>query len=99
MASIRVHAAGLSALASHCDERAVLVGSIATPSISGNGLQPSAAAVQAAHADVAATGTRLMARIQATAAAAWAAAVEYAATDTASAADIAAVPQLDTTAV
>jgi hypothetical protein len=99
MASIEVDPLGLSALAGHCEEQAARLGSMATPSFSGGGFQPSAAAVQAAHADVAAAGARLMARMQSTAAAASTAAVGYVSTETSSTADIAAVAQPGTTAV
>jgi hypothetical protein len=99
MASIEVDALGLSALAGHCEEQAARLGAMATPSFSGGSFQPSVAAAQAAHADVAAAGARLMARMQSTAAAASTAAVGYVNTDTSSAANIAAVGSAGTTAV
>jgi hypothetical protein len=97
--SIRVDAVGLSALAAHCEQQAELVGSIAVAADSGGGFQPSAVAVQAAHADVVAAGARLMARMQSTAAAASTAAVGYVTTDSASAGGLAAVIRASTTAV
>ena len=41
----------MSALAAHCEQQAAVVGSIAVTADSGGGFQPSAVAVQAAHAD------------------------------------------------
>jgi hypothetical protein len=60
------------------------------PSSSGAGFQPSAAAVQAAHTEVAATSARLAARLQDTATAATSAAGDMAYTETSSAVEIAA---------
>ena len=91
MASIEVDPLGLLAFAGHCEAQATRLASTATPAVAAGGLQPSAAAVEAAHADVAAVGARLMARMQATANAAAAAAGEYVSTDTSSAADVGSV--------
>jgi hypothetical protein len=99
MASIEVDALGLSTLAGHCEQQAARLAAIAAPPASGRGFQPSAAAVEAAHADVDAMGARLMARMQSTAAAASSAVAEYVATDTSSASDIAAVGSTGITAV
>jgi hypothetical protein len=96
---VRVDAAGLSALAAHCEQQAALVGSVASPTLAGGGFQPSAAAVHAGQADVVATGARLMARMQSTAAAASTAAVGYVTTDAASAEELAAVARPGFTAV
>lgn len=96
---VRVDAAGLSALAAHCEQQAALVGSIASPALSGGGYQPSAVAVQGAQADVIAAGARLTARMRSTAAAASTAAVGYVNTDSVSAGDLAAVPGPGITAV
>jgi hypothetical protein len=89
MPLIEVDPLGLLALAGHCEAQATRLASIATPALTAGGFQPSAAAVEAAHADVAAVGARLTARMQATATTAWAAAGEYLSTDTSSAAHVA----------
>jgi hypothetical protein len=81
MASIEVDALGLSTLAGHCEQQAARLAGIAAPSVSGGGFQPSAAAVEAAHADVAAAGARLAARMQSTATAASAAVFEFVTAD------------------
>jgi hypothetical protein len=99
MPSIQVDALGLSTLAGHCEAQAARLGAITPPAVSGGAFQPSAAAVEAAHADVDAMGARLMARMQSTAAAASSAAVEYVTTDASSAGDIAAVGDTGITAV
>ena len=64
---------------------------MSTPSATGANFQPSAAAVQAAHADVADAGTKLMARLRSTASAVSAVAVGFATTEATSTADIGAV--------
>jgi hypothetical protein len=88
---IQTDAAGLLALAAHCDEHAARVGEVSVPSLAGGGFQPSALAVHTAHTEVAATGARLAARISATSAAATVAAANYVTSDTDNAADISAV--------
>jgi hypothetical protein len=98
VASVRVDAVGLTALADHCEQQAAMVGAIGTPPLTG-GSQPSAAAVEAAHADVAAAGARLMARMQSTAAAASTAAAGYVSTDSTSANDLAVMGSSGITAV
>ena len=85
MAPIEVDGQGLLTLARHCEP------AIAAPSLSGDGFQPSAAAVDAAHGDVAAAGRWLTARMRATATAASAAAVEYVSTEASAADEIAAI--------
>ena|ERR1700704_2595635 len=99
MASIEVDPVGLLTLAGHCQEQAARLGSMATPPAPGGGFQPSARAVQAAHAEVAAVGARLMARMHETATAAATAAGAYVTTDTSSASDIAEVGSSGITAV
>jgi hypothetical protein len=91
MASIEVDTRGLSALAGYCERQAARLAAINSPPSSGGSFQPSVAAVEVAHTDVAAAGTRLTARIQSTATAAWAAASEYDKTDTSAADEIVAV--------
>jgi hypothetical protein len=91
MASIQADAAGLTALAAHCEAHAAQLASTSTPGVPAGGFQPSVAAVEAAHADVAAAGVQLTARMHSTATAASAAADEYVNSDHASAADIASV--------
>jgi hypothetical protein len=88
---IQIDAAGLRALAAHCEQQAVQVGVVSAPSTAGGSFQPSALAVHAAHTEVAATGMRLAARMTSTAAAATAAAQSYVVSDTNNAADISAV--------
>jgi hypothetical protein len=97
--SVRVDAVGLSALAAHCEQQAAVVGSIASPELSGSGFQPSSAAVQAAHGDVVAAGARLVGRIKSTAVAAATTAEGYVTTDSSSANNLATVLQPGTTAV
>ena len=99
MTSIEVDALGLLALASLCEEQAFRVSSMTTPSFSGRASQPSAAAVHAVHADVAAATVRLTARMQSTAAAASIAAMAYAGTEATNASDIASVSAAGITAV
>jgi hypothetical protein len=100
MASIEVDARGLSELAGYCEQQAARVAAIAPPSSSGGWFQPSVAAVEAAHADVAAASARLTARMQSAATAASAAASEYASTDASAADEIVAVTgSVDVTAV
>jgi hypothetical protein len=99
VASIEVDALGLSALAGHCADQAARLAGIAAPSVSGGGFQPSVAAVEAAHADVAAASARLTARMQSTAAAATAAAAEYVDADSSAADAIAAAGSTGVTAV
>jgi hypothetical protein len=89
--SIQVNAAGLLTLAAHCQGHAAQLGALSAPSQGGGSFQPSALAAQSAHADVAAAGARLAARMSATAAAASTAAAGYTTSDTANAADISAV--------
>lgn len=91
MASIEVDSLGLLNLAGRCEAQAARLTPTTTRAASGGSFQPSVAAVQAAHSDVAALGARLVARMQSTATAASTAAVAYATTDTDSAADIASV--------
>ena len=91
MGLIQTDAAGLLALAAHCDEHATRVGEVSVPSLAGGGSQPSALAVRTAHTAVAAAAARLAARIAATASAAAAAAANYVTSDTGNAADISAV--------
>jgi hypothetical protein len=88
---IQTDAAGLMALAAHCEAHAGPLGAVSVPSRSGGAFAPSALAVQAAHTEVAAAGARLAARMEATAAAATAAAGIYVTSDTGNAADIWAV--------
>jgi hypothetical protein len=88
---IQTDAAGLLALAAHCDEHAARVGEVSVASLAGGGFQPSALAVHTAHTEVAAAAARLAARISATSAAATAAAANYVTSDTDNAADISAV--------
>jgi hypothetical protein len=99
MSSIEVDVLGLSILAGHCESQAARLASSATPSVANGGFQPSAAAVQAAHAEVEAASARLTARMQSTAAAASTAAVDYLAMDAESAASLAAVGSTSITAV
>jgi hypothetical protein len=91
MASIELDEVGLSTLAGHCETQAARLASTATPSVANGGFQPSAAAVEAAHADVSAVSARLTARMQSTATAATAAAFEYVSADSSAADTIAAV--------
>jgi hypothetical protein len=98
MASVEVDALGLSALAGHCEQQAARLAAIVAPSVSAGGFQPSSAAVEAAHADVAAASARLTARMQSTATAATSAAFEYISTDTSAAEAIAAAGNTGTTA-
>jgi len=89
---IQTDAAGLLALAAHCRAQAARLGAVTMPgSAASNAFQPSAVAVQAAHTEVAAAGTRMATRMSQTAAAATAAAGNYAAADHGAAADIASV--------
>jgi hypothetical protein len=89
--SIQLEVAGLTALAGHCQVQAALVGRVSTPSATGANFQSSAAAVQAAHADVAHAGAKLMARLRSIASTVSAAAVGFATTEATSTADIGAV--------
>ena len=91
MGSIQTDVAGLLALAAHCEAQAGRIAAISTPPAATNGFEPSALAVQAAHAEVAAAGTRLAARMTATAVAASTPAGNYGASDTTNAAEITAV--------
>jgi hypothetical protein len=79
---IEVDALGLAMLADHCEQHGARIAATEVPSVVGGGFEPSVAAVNAAHADVAAAGSWLAARMQATATAASAAAVEYVDTET-----------------
>jgi hypothetical protein len=91
MKEIQVDAAGLAALASHCQQQATVVGAVSTSTAPGGNFQPSAAAVEAAHGDVTAAGARLAARMASTAADMTVAAAGFTGTDNASAGNIAAV--------
>lgn len=91
MDRIEVSAAGLSELARQCEMHAARLGSVTPPSAGIAGSQPSVAAVSAAHADVAAAGARLVARMQSTASALVSATSGYVESDSANAAEIAAV--------
>lgn len=88
---IAVHAVGLSELAGRCEVHAARLGSVTPPSVAGAGFQPSAAAVIGAHAEVAAAGARLVARMQSTASTLVSAASGYVGTDADNAAEVAAV--------
>jgi hypothetical protein len=91
MDAIQVDAAGLAALAGLCQQHAAVVGAVSTSTAPGGNFQPSAAAVEAAHGDVAAAGARLAARMASTAAEMTAATAGFTGTDHASAGNIAAV--------
>jgi hypothetical protein len=91
MGLIQTDVAGLLALAAHCEAQAGRIAAISTASAATDGFQPSALAVQAARAEVAAAGTRLAARMTATAVAASTPAGNYGASDTTNAAEITAV--------
>jgi hypothetical protein len=88
---IQADVAGLSALAANCEEHAAVMGAVGAPSPSAGLFQPSAIAVDAAHTDVAAAGTRLMLRTHATAAAFAGAAGGFESTEATSAIAIATV--------
>jgi hypothetical protein len=64
MDSIEVDPVGLLSLATHCESHAARLASLPTPSISDGSSQPSAAAVDAAHMEVASISARLAARMQ-----------------------------------
>lgn len=81
MGLIRVDVKGLTALAANCMEQAGAVAGASVPPPLGGCFQATSAAIAAAHADVAAAGTQLMLRMQATAAEAEAAAQGYAGTE------------------
>jgi hypothetical protein len=99
MASVEVDPLGLSTLAGRCEAHAARLAAIAAAAMSGSGFQPSAAAVETAHADVAAVSARLAARMQSTAAAVTNASANYVTTDADSAVDIAALGASGITAV
>ena len=54
MGLIQTDVAGLLALAAHCEAQAGRIAAVSTPSPAAGAFQPSALAVQAAHAEVAA---------------------------------------------
>jgi hypothetical protein len=81
MASIEVDAAALSTLAHRCEQQASRLERITLPATLGEQVQPSAVAISAAYADIAAACARFAARMYDTAAAVSAAASGYAATE------------------
>ncbi|HKV21136.1 MAG TPA: hypothetical protein VJR50_19030 [Mycobacterium sp.] len=85
MASIQVDVAGIGALAAHCQTLASEIGgaSGATPSLPSG--QATATAVHTVHADVAAAGAAMVARLQNTSATLTAAARSFATQETESA--------------
>jgi hypothetical protein len=92
MASVQVDSAGIHALAGHCQSLAAEVGGAsASPGLSMPSGQATAVAVQAVHADVAAAGTAMVARLETTSAKLVAAAVSFTDQETTSAAAVAAV--------
>jgi hypothetical protein len=88
---IQANVEGLSALAASCGEQASAVGGPSAPPPAGGSFQPSSAAVEAVHADVAAASVQFTARMQSTAAAVTAAAQGFDTTEVNSAAANAAV--------
>jgi hypothetical protein len=97
MASVQVDSTGIHALAGHCQSLAAEVGGAsASPGLSMPSGQATAVAVQAVHADVAAAGTAMVARLETTSARLAAAADSFAVQETDSAAEIAAVAPTST---
>jgi hypothetical protein len=91
MASIEVDEVGLSVLARHCETQAVHLQETAAPFPLVDGFQPSSAAVDAAHAGIAAASARLAARMRATAVSASAVVVDYVSAEHAAATSVAAL--------
>jgi hypothetical protein len=69
MTSIEADAAALSTLAHRCEQQHSRLEEITVPPTQGDLMQPSAAAICAAHADIAAASARFAARMYDTAAA------------------------------
>ncbi|GBE66402.1 hypothetical protein MFM001_28640 [Mycobacterium sp. MFM001] len=85
--SLRVHPAGLGALADHCEALAERLTSV-TPPASGGAGGTIAAAVNAVHTDIDTASAALVARMQMTAAKLSAASAAYAGQDAGSASDL-----------